>query len=113
MPKGGTKCPDCGYRFKAKRYRADGSMTTDLIRSMCKYTDAPDGQVTAWLCPGTSKKRRHTPQIVLIRRVNAENASVLVDMKIITAQAKELLDEFNDQWFEENKRKYRPDLIFR
>ncbi len=55
---------------------------------MCTSTDAPDGRVTTWLCPGRSKKRRHTPQIVVIRRVAGENTGILVDMKIITAQAK-------------------------
>lgn len=29
MPKAGDKCPDCGHRFKAKRYDEQGDLTTD------------------------------------------------------------------------------------
>lgn len=36
---------------------------------MNQMFDAPDGNITTWICPGTSKKHMQPPQVVIIQRV--------------------------------------------
>lgn len=102
MPRGGTKCPDCGYRFKERR---------DLVKSESKILGfAPNDQIRVYICPGKGNKGKHPPQMVEIKRIKVSDSSQLVKMKIISAVGAELLDEFTDAWIQENLKKYRPDL---
>jgi len=97
VPLGGVKCPDCGHRFHARTDKIKAESTTDE---------------QAFLCPGNGSKGKHEPRIVKIMRINKGTLQELVKIKIIQARSAELMAEFQDQWFEENKRKYRPDLVF-
>jgi hypothetical protein len=80
---------------------------------MTRFFNAPDGNVKAWYCRGESKQHPHPPQLVLIQRTGDKDSTQLVAMSVITPDAKKLLDEFQKQWYEQNKIKYRPDRVFK
>jgi hypothetical protein len=113
MPRGGVKCPDCGYRFKTRRELPDGTKVSDLVlaESVIKGV-APDQQVFAYRCLGNGSKGKHPPQLVKIQRTNLVNERI-VNVKIISKSTEDMLEEFTDAWREANKRKYRPDLVFK
>ena len=112
MPKGGVKCPDCGYRFKTRRHNDDGTVTSDLILADSQIKGVPSNlQVFAYRCLGNGKKGKHPPQIVKIQRYNIEKERG-VRVTIISKASQEMLEEFTDAWREANRVKYRPDMVF-
>ena len=113
MPRGGTKCPDCGYRFKERRQNDDGSIASDLVAADSRIKGyAPNDQVRAYICPGKGGKGKHLPHEVTIQRIKIDGKDHKVIVKIISKEGLELLEEFTDAWKQENIRKYRPDLVF-
>lgn len=113
MPKGGVKCPDCGYRFKTRRHNPNGTITSDLIQAESRIKGyPPNEQEMAYMCPGKGGKGKHTPHLVKIMRISKGTPQEIVKLKIISLKTADLLDEFTDAWREANRRKYRPDIIF-